>query len=56
MTLAESFVIVEQCDCALCEHDATDLESLLVDLSKFRKISVAAAGLADARVDKTLYC
>ena len=54
-TLAEAFIIVKQCDCALCQHDATDLVSLLVDFSKSRKAHVATTGLAEAEVDKTLY-
>ena len=33
--LAEAFAIVEQCDRVLCQHNATDLVSLLVDSSKF---------------------
>jgi hypothetical protein len=33
-TLAEAFAIVEQCDCVLCQHDATDLVTLLVDFSE----------------------
>jgi hypothetical protein len=45
-TLAETFVIVEQCDRALYQHDAIDLVSLLVDSSKSRKVPVAAVGLA----------
>ena len=32
-TLAEALAIVEQCDRALCQHNATDLVSLLVDSS-----------------------
>ena len=55
-TLAKAFAIVEQCDRTLCQHDATDLVSLLVDSSKFRKAPVATARLAEAEVDKTLYC
>ena len=55
-TLAEAFAIVEQCDRALCQHDATDLVSLLVDSSKSRKAPAATAGLAETEVDKTLYC
>ena len=34
-TLAEAFAIVEQCDRALCQHDTTNLVSLLMDSSKF---------------------
>ena len=55
-TFVEAFAIVEECDRALCQHDATDLVSLLVDSSKFRKAPAAAAGLAETEVDKTLYC
>jgi hypothetical protein len=55
-TLAEAFAIVGQYDRALCQHDVTDLVSLLVDSSKPRKARVAAAGLAETEVDKTLYC
>ena len=39
-TLKEAFAIVDQCDHALCHHDAIDLVSLLVDFSKSRKSSV----------------
>ena len=55
-TLAEAFAIVEQCDRALCQYNATDLVSLLVDSSRSRKASVAATGLAEIEVHKTLYC
>ena len=54
-TLAEAFAIVEQCHRALCQHDVTDLVSLLVDFSKSRKAHAAAVGLAETEVDKTLY-
>ena len=30
-TLVEAFAVVEQCDRALCQHDATNLVSLLVE-------------------------
>ena len=55
MTLAKVFTVVEQCDRALYQHNATGLVSLLVDSSKSRKILVAAVGLAESEVDKTLY-
>ena len=35
-TLAEAFTIVEQCDRALCKHDATDLVSLLANPGMLR--------------------
>jgi hypothetical protein len=54
-TFAKVFAIVQQCDRALCQHDAIDLVFLLVDSSKFRKAAVAVAGLAETEVDKTLY-
>ena len=54
--LAEAFAIVKQYDRALCQHDTTDLVSMLVDSSKSRKVLVAGAKLAEADVDKTLYC
>ena len=56
MTLTEAFAIVELCDRALCQHDATDLVSLVIDSSKSRKAPVTTAGLAEVEVDKTLYC
>lgn len=46
ITLVEAFTIVEQCDSALYKHDATDLLSLLINSSKFRKTSVVTARLA----------
>ena len=55
-TFVEAFAIMKQCDHVLCEHDATDLVSLLVDSSKFQKAPVATAGLAEAEMEKTLYC
>ena len=58
-TFAEAFVehtIVEQCDRAFSQHDAIDLVSLLVYFSQSRKVSVAAVELAEAEVDKALYC
>ena len=56
MTLVEAFTIVKQCDRALCQHDATDLVFLLVDSSKFWKSPITTAGLAETKVDKTMYC
>ena len=53
---AEDFAIVEHCDRALCQHNATEMVSMLVDSSKSEKVPVAATGLAEAEVDKTLYC
>ena len=53
---AESFVIVEERYHALCQHNATDLVSMLVDSSKSWKVLVAATELAKAEVDKTLFC
>ena len=55
-TLTKAFAIVEQCDCVLCQHVATNLVSMLVDSSKFQKVAVVVVGLAEAEVDKTLYC
>ena len=55
-TLAQAFAIVEQCDRALRQYNATDLVSLLVDSNKSRKILIAPAELAKAEVDKTLNC
>ena len=52
----ETFVIIEQCDRALCQHDATDLMSMLVDSRKSWKVPIGVAGLAKLEVDKTLYC
>jgi hypothetical protein len=37
-TLAEAFDVVEQCDRALCQHDATELMSLLVDSNKPKEL------------------
>ena len=54
--LAEVFTILEQCDHALCQHDATDLVSLLVNSSKSQKVPIAAVGKVEVEVDKTLYC
>ena len=55
-TLTETFAIMEQCDRALCQHDATDLVSLLVNSSKSSKAPIATIGLAEAEVDKIMYC
>ena len=54
-TLAEAFAIVKQCDDTLCQYDATDLVSLLVDSSKSGKALVATVRLAEVEADKTLY-
>ena len=56
ITFSEAFAIIEQYNRALCEHNATDLVSLLVDSSKSRKAPTVTTGLAEAEVDKTLYC
>ena len=42
-TLVEAFAVVEQCDRALCQYDAIDLASLLVDSSKPRKAPITTA-------------
>ena len=54
-SFTEAFAIVEQCNHTLCQFDASDLVSLLMDSSKFRKVPVVATRLAEAKVDKTLY-
>ena len=56
VTFAEAFAIVEQYDRALYQHNATDLVSLLADSSKSWKAPIATARLAEAEVDKILYC
>jgi hypothetical protein len=55
-TLAEAFAVVEQCDCALCQHEATDLVSLLVDSSKPQRASVTIARLAEVETDNIYHC
>ena len=55
-TFEEVFTIVKQCDRVLCQHDATNLVSLLVDISKTRKTLIATTSLAEVEGDKTLYC
>ena len=37
----------------MCEHDATNLVSLLVDFNKSLKVPVVASGLAEVEMDKT---
>ena len=46
---------MKQCNCVLYQYIATNLVSLLVNFSKFQKISVAVAGLVKTKVNKTLY-
>ena len=53
--LANASAVVEQCDRGLCQYDAINLMSLLVDSSKFWKILVVTARLEEAKGDKTLY-
>ena len=53
-TLAKAFAIIELCDHALCQHDATDFVSLQVNSSKSQKVPVVATGLAEAEVDLVL--
>lgn len=55
-TFVEAFTIVEQYDCALNQHDAINLIYLLVDSSISVKDPAATTRLAEAEVDKTLYC
>ena len=55
-TLAKAFTILEQCNRALCQHNPTDLVSLLMDSNKSRKAPVVTVVLAEAKVEKTLYC
>lgn len=50
--LTKAFVVVEQCDRALCQHDVIDLVTLLVDSSKFWKILIMTVGLAEAETTK----
>ena len=40
----------------LCEHDATNLVSLLGDFNKSLKVPVVAVGLAEVEMYNTLYC
>ena len=46
MTLAKAFAIVEQCNRALYEYDATNLESLLVDSNKSWNATITTTVLA----------
>ena len=39
-TLVEAFDVVKQCGRALCQHNTTDLVSLLVDSSKSRRLQL----------------
>jgi hypothetical protein len=49
------FAIVEWYDRSLSQYDAIGFVSMLVDSSKSRKALVAIAGLAETKMDKTLY-
>jgi hypothetical protein len=40
MTLAKAFALVEQCDRVLCQHDVTDLMSLLVDVTELKSLII----------------
>ena len=51
-TLAKAFDIVEQCDCAPCQHDASDVMSILLDSSKSSKTLVVTVELIEAEGDK----
>lgn len=53
---AKTFAVVEYYDLALCQHDATDLVSLLMDYSEYQRIHLVAVGLAETRASKTSYC
>lgn len=55
-TLAKAFAIVEECDCALYQYNATYLLSLLVRSSKSQKTLIAAIGLAEREVVQASYC
>ena len=55
-TLVEAFAEVDQCNCTLCQHDATDLISLLVVFNKSRKFPIVTAGLAATEDDNTYHC
>ena len=55
-THVKPFAIVEMHDRPLCQYEAIDLMSLLVDSSKSRKILIVTAWLAEAAVDNTYYC
>jgi hypothetical protein len=55
-TLVEAFTMVEQCDHPLCQHDAIDLVSLLVDSSKLRRAPLTTTGLAEAEAENIYHC
>ena len=55
-TLAEAFAVVDLCDRALCQHNANDLVSLLMNSSKPRRTQVTTARLAEADADNIYHC
>lgn len=55
-TLTEAFVVVKQCDRALCQHSAIDLVSLLMNSNNSRRIRTVAAWSAKVDTNNTLYC
>jgi hypothetical protein len=51
-TLAQAFAVVERCDRALCQHDATDMVSWMTDGTKSRRVATTTSSLAETQPDK----
>ena len=55
-TRAQLFVEVESCDRGLCQHDATNMVSWMIDASKSKKATNATSSLVETQSEKTLHC
>ena len=53
-TLAQAFEVVEKCDKALCQHDATDMIFGMTEFPKSKKPVAVSGGLADT--DPDIHC
>ena len=46
-TLAQAFREVHRCDRTLCQHDATDMVSLMIEASKSKKATTTTSSSAE---------
>jgi hypothetical protein len=58
-TFAQAFAVIERCDRALCQHDATDMVSWMTKNTKSKRIITATSSLAGTqhvKEQKILHC
>nr|PNR34065.1 hypothetical protein PHYPA_023881 [Physcomitrium patens] len=54
--LAQTFVEVEKYNKALCQYDAIDIVTWMMDVSKSKKMTTIKSSLTETQLEKTMNC